>query len=76
MTEKKRVLRGSDAATFKITLSNQRASKLNELAQEAGVTPEELLQNSIEGWLSAGQEFDRAAAYVLNKNAELYRRLS
>jgi antitoxin FitA len=76
MTDKKRVLRDSDAATFKITLSGRRASKLNELAKEAGVTPEELLQNSVEGWLSTGEDFDRAAAYVLNKNADLYRRLS
>lgn len=79
MAEKKRVLRASesrDTATFKITLSGQRTSKLNDLAREAGVTPEELLQQSIEGWLSRGEDFDQAAAYVLNKNAELYRRLS
>lgn len=65
-----------NTTTFKITLSGQRASKLNDLAQEAGVTPEELLQTSVEGWLSTGEDFDRAALYVLTKNAELYRRLS
>jgi len=77
--EKKRVLRASEpgvSASFKITLTRQRATRLNELAQKAGVTPEELLQTSVEGWLSEEDDFARVASYVLKKNAELYRRLA
>lgn len=63
--------------TFTIALSDEKARRLEELAREAGIAPEELLRASVEGWLSEPREdFARAAAYVLRKNKELYRRLA
>ncbi|HEV2852930.1 MAG TPA: hypothetical protein VHC97_09020 [Thermoanaerobaculia bacterium] len=63
--------------TFTIKLSSERASKLQELAREAGTSPEDLLQTQVESWLSQPEAvFEEAARYVLKKNAELYRRLA
>jgi predicted transcriptional regulator len=62
---------------FTITLSPDRASKIEDLAKGAGVPPEELLRAKVEDWLDQPQsDFSAAAAYVLKKNAELYRRLA
>ena len=67
--------RGRDA--FIIKLSPERASQLQELAREAGTSPEDLLQIQVESWLSQSEaDFEEAARYVLKKNAELYRRLA
>lgn len=67
----------STPTSFTVNLSEEQALKLKELADQAGVTPQELLHASLEGWLSHRQEdFARAASYVLKKNAELYRRLA
>ena len=64
------------AATLTIALPEERLERLRKLAQEAGVTPEELAQTRLGEWLDQSQEeFQRAAQYVLRKNAELYRRL-
>ncbi|HKV13208.1 MAG TPA: DNA-binding protein [Thermoanaerobaculia bacterium] len=63
--------------TFIIALSAEKARRLEELAREAGVAPEELLLASVERWLSEpGEDFARAASCVLQKNRELYRRLA
>ncbi len=63
--------------TITITLSDERLLKLKEMANEAGVAPEGLLRANVEDWLARPKpEFLQAAAYVLNKNAELYRRLA
>ena len=63
--------------TITIALSDEQAVRLNELAREAGVAPEELVQASMGEMLSRPKEdFARAAQYVLWKNAELYRRLA
>ncbi|MHC5734546.1 DNA-binding protein [Nostoc sp.] len=51
--------------------------KLQTLAQENGISLEDLLRTRIEDWLSwPTSEFAQAANYVLTKNAELYRRLA
>lgn len=64
-------------ATYTIVLPEEQAGKLQELAQEAGISPEELLRASVREWLAhPKQDFAEAAAYVLQKNAELYRRLA
>jgi predicted transcriptional regulator len=64
-------------ATITISLPDESMERLRELARESGVQPEELLRASIEQWLARQQEdFAEAAAYVLKKNAELYRRLA
>lgn len=61
---------------LKIELSEQRLAKLKGLAEESGTTPEALLQRCVEEWLSKKDDFERAAAYVLQKNRELYKRLA
>ena len=63
--------------TLTIALPDEPMQRLKELATEAGVAPEELLQTSIEQWLTRPREdFAQAASYVLKKNAELYQRLA
>jgi antitoxin FitA len=65
------------ATTFRLAVSPESARRLTDLADEAGVQPEEFLRASIEEWLSRPQtSFSEAASYVLKKNAELYRRLA
>ncbi len=64
-------------STITITLSDERLLRLKELAKEAKLAPEDLIRDSIEEWLSRPKDdFARAANYVLQKNAELYRRLA
>lgn len=63
--------------TLTITLPEPVFRKLKQLAQEANVAPEELVRASVEEWLQVPKDdFARAARYVLQKNAELYRRLA
>ena len=60
-----------------IELSEEQANILQDAADRLGLRPEELAQASLAdllGWLQA--DFQKAAGYVLNKNEELYRRLS
>jgi hypothetical protein len=63
--------------TITITLPEDRLLKLKERATRLSVSPEELVRVSIEELLSRPDEaFQRAVNYVLEKNAELYRRLA
>ena len=60
-----------------ITISDDRLLKLEELADRFKITPEELVRISIDEFLARPNDaFERAANYVLNKNSELYRRLT
>ena len=62
---------------FTVELPEAQAQQLRERARDAGVSPEQLLRVGVEEWLSRpGQDFERAAAHVLRKNQELYRRLA
>ncbi len=62
---------------FTIALPEDQADRLRELALEAGISPEELLRAGVEEWLTRpDRDFAEAAAYVLRKNRELYRRLA
>ena len=64
-------------ATVSINLSDDRIAALERLAAGLGVTKEELVRASVEELLGAdSKNFSSAAQYVLDKNAELYRRLS
>jgi predicted transcriptional regulator len=64
-------------AAITIPLTDDRLARLRALAEQAGVSPEEFLHRRVEQFLDrADDEFDKAAAYVLEKNAELYRRLA
>ena len=63
--------------TMTITLPDERLRQIQELAQEVGIAPEELVQANIESWLiSQSASFAQASQYVLEKNNELYRRLA
>ena len=64
-------------ATITIELSEDRERRLSEHARESGVSPEQLLRLVVEVWLDRPRaDFNEATASVLEKNAELYRRLS
>ena len=62
-------------ATITVNIPDDRMEQLKKLAQDSQVTPEELVNNHIESLLNSVEEFKLAANYVLQKNAELYRRL-
>jgi antitoxin FitA len=60
-----------------IPLTEERLAQLRTRAEQTGLTPEEFLQRRVEQLLDRPDEqFRQAAAYVLQKNAELYRRLA
>jgi len=64
-------------ATLTIVFADDRLEQLRELAEQAEVTPEEFARRHLEELLAQPDEaFRRAAAAVLRKNAELYRRLA
>lgn len=64
-------------SSITIAIPEERLEALKEVAERLQVTPEELVQASVEELLARPDEsFRRAAAYVLKKNAELYRRLA
>jgi antitoxin FitA len=60
-----------------VELTEEQARRLHELAEFHGIDPERLFQSAVRGLFSDRNErFERAAEYVLNKNAELLDRLS
>ncbi len=60
-----------------IPLSDDRAAQLRVLAEQAGLSPEEFLRRRVEQLLERPDaQFGQAAAYVFEKNEELYRRLA
>jgi hypothetical protein len=60
--------------TIAIPLSDERVAQLHLRAEQAGLSPEELMHGRVEELLDRPDEpFHQAAAYVLEKNAELYR---
>jgi predicted transcriptional regulator len=63
--------------TITVTLSEDRLQKLQELAEQFRIAPEELLRVSVEELITRPQpDFQKALGYVLNKNKELYKRLA
>ena len=62
---------------FTLQLSDEQAERLQRLAAETGQSPEQLLHESVGQWLDdEATAFLAAANHVLQKNAELYRRLA
>ena len=60
-----------------IPLSEERLAQLRVRAEQVGLAPEEFLRQRVEELLAQPDEqLRQAAAYVLQKNAELYRRLA
>lgn len=63
--------------TLTIQISDETAGRLEALADQHGMSLEEIAQISIDDQLKRlGQEYEEAAEEVLSKNAELYQRLS
>ena len=63
--------------TFTLALPDERLKKLQELAERFRVAPKELMRASLEELLTRPMEdFQAVLERVLNKNADLYRRLS
>lgn len=63
--------------TLEIQLPEATAAKLEQVAEQLNVSPEQLLVLSIEEKLAQlDEEFRSSADYVLKKNADLYRRLA
>jgi predicted transcriptional regulator len=63
--------------TLTITLSDERVKKLQEIADRFRVAPEELVRASLEELLTRPlDDFQQALERILNKNADLYRRLA
>jgi antitoxin FitA len=64
-------------ASITVDIPDEQLQKLQQLARDNQVSPEDLLRINIEEWLARPQdEFTQAASYVLKKNTELYRRLA
>ena len=64
-------------SVLKIAVSEERLAKLEEKARRLRVTPEALLEASLEELIGRlDEEFQEAMARVLSKNADLYRRLA
>jgi len=62
--------------TLVITLSDDRLSKLKEIATYLGVSPEDLVRASVEELVTRPEDaFERVVDHVIEKNAELYRQL-
>ena len=64
-------------STITVALPEERLVKLSELAEQLGVAPEDLVRVSVEELLARPESgFEQAVQHVLEKNAELYRRLA
>jgi len=63
--------------SISLQLDDEQSRRLLEIARELNVDPAELAKAAINDLVSRpSEDFDRAARYVLEKNRELYRRLS
>jgi predicted transcriptional regulator len=60
-----------------VDIPDEQFQRLQQLAQEIHISPEDLLRANIEDWLACpNKKFAEAASYVIKKNAELYRRVA
>jgi len=63
--------------TLHLELDEQQLQRLQEAARRLNVSIHDLAKAAINDLLAkSDDDFDRAATRVLNKNAELYRRLA
>lgn len=63
-------------STITLTLPDDKMARLADEARERGLAVEALLEQVASDIADRRTAFDTAAAYVLRKNAELYRRLA
>ena len=59
-----------------IKLPDREAERLRALAEKLGVSPEDWVTDAVRERLDRAKDFDTTAERVVEKNAELYRRLS
>jgi antitoxin FitA len=63
--------------TLTIALPDEQLQKLKEITTRLNVTPEELERIGVEELIARPEtEFQNSVNYVLEKNAELYKRLA
>lgn len=63
--------------TVSVSLSDEEMHRLEELSKREGLTIEQMVHLGINDFISQPDDsFHRAAKRVMEKNAELYRRLS
>jgi predicted transcriptional regulator len=63
--------------SISINLDDEQSARLEQRAREPGVDARELARAAVNDLLTRpADDFDRAANFVLEKNRELYRRLS
>ena len=63
--------------SISLHLDDDDSARLEQRARELGVDPRELAKAAVNDLLSRpAADFERAARFVLEKNQELYRRLS
>lgn len=68
---------GTSALSLTLQLDDERERRLTELARTLNVDATSLAKAAIDDLMSRPMDdFERAARYVLNKNADLYRRLA
>ncbi len=64
-------------AKITIALSDEQVTKLNELADQFGISVDDLICASVDEMLERpATRFEQAVDYVLKKNAALYRKLA
>jgi hypothetical protein len=62
--------------TLELQVPDEIFSRIESAARERGMSIEQLLQASVEEKIARDAQFEAAIGRVLEKNAELYRRLS
>ena len=63
--------------SISLNLDDDQSRRLQERAQELGVDPRDLAKAAVNDLLARpADDFSRAAKSILDKNRELYRRLS
>jgi hypothetical protein len=63
--------------SISVNLNEDQSARLEERARKLGVDARDLAKAAVNDLLSRpADDFDRAARFVLEKNQELYRRLS
>jgi hypothetical protein len=79
-SEKNRAKQGGKErtmTTLTVSISDELSRRLGEVSARTGVSPADLARAGLEEWLSRpGDDFEKLAAYVFDKNIELYRRLA
>jgi predicted transcriptional regulator len=64
------------ARRVEIQLPDDLVSKVEQAASKQGISVEQLVRESVEEKIQRDSQFEAAVGKVLEKNAELYRRLS